>query len=293
MKSTSRIRPCIPTLRWTAPSFLETWWEMSSSKYRLTPRATSSKQKLCSQSATGSTKRSRPPFAGGTTSRPRSTAHPSPPDTTYTSISRPEKGPDHRAIGSFGHSSLLHGPITRSLLIRHLFASMLHFPPIQPGASDDAQSNQSPQEIRPCDGRDHRARRTVPHAVWRAHVSRFSRVDPLSAVEWKSGCDHLRSLHRSCRRSTDAEGHPQTNGCANAQRRALAAEDGVSARSCGEDRSRPAGVRAHAEIVGRRSDRTSHTGQGRRRLDGAYVPYVHVAPSGYFADRRLRRAGSH
>src|SRR4029077_7756431 len=41
------------------------------------------------------------------------------------------------------------------------------------------------------------------------------------------------------------------------------------------------------------SDRASDPGQGRRRLDGAHVPDVHLATSGYSAGGRLRRAGCH
>ncbi len=46
-------------------------------------------------------------------------------------------------------------------------------------------------------------------------------------------------------------------------------------------------------IARRRSDRASHPGQRRRRLDSPHVPDVHPAPSGYSPHRRLRRAGRH
>src|ERR1700687_4111803 len=296
MKSTSPIQSCIQILPWSAPSFPVTCRATSSLKSRSTPRATSSNQRSSRRSATESTKRSKPRCAAGTTSRPRSTARQSPPGTTYTSIFRHELGLLDAGFPSCTFVSLVVNALKYSY-IRHLFAYVLNLLPIprrgDRGANNDAQSNQPPEEIRSRDGCDHRARRSIPYAVWRAHISVASRVDPLSAVERQSRSDHLQSIHCSCRRSADAKGHSHTDRCRNARRRAVPPEDGVSARSLREDPGWPSGVRAHAGTAGRRSDRASHPGQGRRRLDGAHVPDVHVAASGYSPDRRLRRAGCH
>src|ERR1039457_4174535 len=61
-----------------------------------------------------STKKSRPPSAAGTTSRPRSTARQSPPDTTYISTFRPESG-----FQLLARSQLV---AARSLFVRFTFA---------------------------------------------------------------------------------------------------------------------------------------------------------------------------